>query len=84
MSIDKSIQDAIVKETIKHIDIAAMAKQMAPSIAKEIKAGILYSLRENFDWNDFVYNELVSEKFGEYLANEIINVFKDKKKSAKQ
>src|SRR5689334_10198403 len=49
--VSKEIEAQLSKELLKHIDIPAMARRLAPSIEKELESGMMRAIKEIY-WAD--------------------------------
>lgn len=74
--ISAAVQKRVAAEVIKHIDIEAMARRLAPKVAKEIESAIIQNVSE-IHWGDELSEMLVCNKeFKKALADRIITAFR--------
>lgn len=59
--INAAVQKRLAAEVIKNIDLEAMAKRLAPKVAKEIEAAIIANVSE-IHWGDELSDMLVCNK----------------------
>lgn len=74
--INAAVQKRLAAEVIKNIDMDAMAKRLAPKVAKEIEAAIIANVSE-IHWGDELCEVLVCNKdFKKVLTAKIISAFR--------
>lgn len=73
--INAAVQKRVAAAVIKNIDIDAVAKRLAPKVAKEIEAAIVQNVSE-IHWGDELSEMLVCNKaFKKALTTRIIAAF---------
>lgn len=74
--ISAAVQKRVAAEVIKHIDIEAMAKRLAPKVAKEIEAAIIHDVSK-IHWGDELSEMLLLNKdFKKSLTDRIVAAFR--------
>ena len=73
---DEKIFAPILAAAMKHVDVDAVAKNMAPKIAVELEKQVMAALRNDFDWGDLVFDVVNDAKVKAALKARLEAAFK--------
>lgn len=73
---ERMIAEKLADEVIKHIDLAAFAKEFAPTLLKAVETQMIESVKE-IEWGDFIYELIGTEAVGKELTKRIVAALKN-------
>lgn len=74
--IDEIIKEKVVEVALSGIDLNALAAELAPAIRKELKEAILHYFREDYDWNEMLYESEIDNYMTKIVKKIVQDTFK--------
>lgn len=72
---ERMIAEKLADEVIKHVDLAAFAKDLAPKLLQVVEAQMIESAKE-MEWGDFLYAAIGTEAVGKELTKRLVAALK--------
>ena len=74
MDITNEAAKALANAAFKQIDMAALAKKIAPKMAVEIEKAILFEIKR-MQWGVFLYDAIQTKVMAKALSERVIEAF---------